>query len=351
MKTIEQIIQKIAPINGDMDTLIQQRLDSLTKPPGSLGRLEELAKTICRIRGEVVSEIKNKKIFVFAGDHGVVDSGVSAFPQEVTGQMLQNFIGGGAAINVLSRFAGASIEVIDVGVKGETPEGVMDKKVARSTQNMSLGPAMSSEEAIASIKAGIEVVEQACEKEKLDLIGFGEMGIGNTTAATAILAALCEESIDEITGKGTGINDQARLNKVAVIEKALEKNKPYAEDGLDILTKVGGFEIGAIAGGILAAASNRIPILLDGLIATAGALIAWKLQPAVTDYLIASHQSEEPGHKKMLNLLQVNPYLDFNLRLGEGTGAALLMNFSDASIKILNEMATFDSAGVSNKDE
>ncbi len=347
MNSVKQIIESIEPINGTFDQQIQERLDSLTKPPGSLGRLEELAATICRIRGEIVPGLKQKKIFVFAADHGVVESGVSAYPQEVTTQMLHNFAGGGAAINVLARDAGATIQVIDVGAKGETPDGVLNRKVGLGTANMSLGPAMSEEEAIHSLKVGIQIVEE-CEA---DIIGFGEMGIGNTTAATAILAAVCDESIESITGKGTGLNEESRLKKAAVIEKSLLINKPHSEDGLDLLSKVGGFEIGAIAGAILAAASKRIPILLDGLIATAGALIAMKLQPNVADYLIASHQSEEPGHKKMLELLQLKPYLEFNLRLGEGTGAALMMNFSNASIKILNEMATFDSAGVSNRDE
>lgn len=351
MKKLQQTIQKIKPVSSELDLEIQRKLDNLTKPPGSLGRLEELAKSLCRVHGKILAGLPRKAVVVFAADHGVVEEGVSAYPQEVTAQMLANFAAGGAAINVLARNAGAEVIVVDVGVKGIGAPGVLDKKIAGGTANMARGPAMTREQAVASIEAGIETIEELCARDSVDLLGLGEMGIGNTTAATAVLAALSGEPVPRITGRGTGVDDGGMKKKIAAIEKALTVNKPDPRDPLDVLQKVGGFEIGAIAGALLAAAARRIPVAVDGLISTAGALLAAGFSPGCRDAMIFSHQSVEPGHQKMLGLLGAKAYLDMNLRLGEGTGSVLLMLLADASLKILNEMATFDSAGVSGKEK
>lgn len=348
--SIEEVIQQIQPVSNDLDQKIQDRLDHLTKPLGSLGRLEELAKNLCRIHGKILTRLERKVVVVFAADHGVVEEGVSAYPQEVTAQMVANFVRGGAGINVLARHAGAEVIVVDAGVKGSVASsGVLNKKVAPGTANMVRGPAMTRDQARRCVEAGMEVVSQLHSQKPISLLGLGEMGIGNTTAATAVLAAISGVDAAEVTGFGTGISEEIRKKKIAAIRKALKKNKPSPRDGLDVLQKVGGFEIGAIAGAILASAALKIPVAVDGLISTAGALIAARLAPPAGDYLIASHQSQEPGHRKMLGELRLRPYLDMNLRLGEGTGSALLMSLADASLKILNEMATFDSAGVSKK--
>lgn len=350
MKRLDAVLKQIKPVDGKLDQEIQRRLDHLTKPVGSLGRLEELAKTLCRIRGEIISGLDRKVIVVFAADHGVVEEGVSAYPQEVTAQMVANFAAGGAAINVLARQVGAEVVVVDAGVKSPVKfKSVRQKKVAPGTANMAQGPAMTLEQARRSLELGMETVSELHSEKPISILGLGEMGIGNTTAATAVLAALTGEAVEKITGLGTGISSDGKKKKVAAIEKALKINNPNQKNGLDILRKVGGFEIGAIAGAILAAAANRIPVAVDGLISTAGALIACSLAPRSVDILIASHQSVEPGHQKMLQVLKLEPYLDMNLRLGEGTGSALLMGLADASLKILSEMATFDSAGVSKK--
>lgn len=351
MSLYKETIQKIKPVSDELDEQIQLHLDSLTKPQGSLGRLEELAKNLCRIRGKILSPGLKKGIIVFAADHGVVSSGVSAFPQEVTGQMLTNFISGGAAINVLARHAGARVLVVDVGVnQTSTPDGVVSRKIGMGTANMEQMAAMTLEEAEASLDAGINSFNDLNQNGEIDVVGLGEMGIGNTTSATAILAAFTGAGVASIAGCGTGLTEEGKIHKIKVIETALEKHKPNPERPLEILSKVGGFEIGAIAGAILAASSRRIPVFLDGLIATAAALVAVKLAPDTAGYLVASHCSEEPGHRKMLSLLDLKPYFDLNMRLGEGSGTPLLMNLAEASLKILNEMATFDSAGVSEKN-
>lgn len=352
MNLIEKTLSQIQKVSTKLDADIQRRLDHLTKPVGSLGRLEELAKTLCRIHGTVAPRLSRKVILVFAADHGVAEEGVSAYPQEVTVQMVANFAAGGAAINVLARHVGAEVIVVDAGVKAATEAaGVIQKKVAPGTANMARGAAMTEAQARRSLEVGMEVFSSAHQSKPIGLLGLGEMGIGNTTAATAILAALTGLPVATVTGFGTGISEEGKRKKIAAIQKALKLNKPDPKDGLDVLAKVGGFEIGAIAGAILAAASRKIPIALDGLISTAGALVARALAPASVDYLIASHQSIEPGHQKMMAQLHLNPYLDMNMRLGEGTGSALLMGLADASLKILNEMATFDSAGVSKKEK
>lgn len=347
-KKIEETIQKIRPVDLQLMEKAQEKLDNLTKPQGSLGKLEDFARRIVGISGTLSPAIKRKVIFVMAGDHGVVEEGVSVYPQEVTFQMVYNFIRGGAGINVLARHMGAEIVVVDMGVAKDFPreESIIRKKIAYGTNNMTKGLAMSKDEAERAIIAGIEVFEDELNKKRIDIIGLGEMGIANTTSSSAIVACLTESNVEEVTGSGTGLNQEQIKNKIKVIKKALEINNPNPQDGLDVLSKVGGFEIGGLAGCILAAASHRVPIVIDGFISVASALIALKLAPLVKDYIFASHNSVEKGHKIALKYIEKVPMFDLGMRLGEGTGAALGISFIEAGVKILNEMATFTDAGV-----
>jgi nicotinate-nucleotide--dimethylbenzimidazole phosphoribosyltransferase len=324
----------------------QAHLDTLTKPPGSLGRLEELAVRLAAIGGRA-PRVGSPVIFTFAADHGVVAEGVSAYPQSVTAQMVENFLRGGAAVNVLARQAGARVVVADFGVAtlfGERP-GLVARSFGPGTLNMAIGPAMTREQAVAAIEAGAALAAAAIDAGA-DLLGTGEMGIGNTTAASAITAAITGADPDAVTGRGTGLDAAARAHKVAVVRRALEVNRPVADDGLDVLGKVGGFEIAGLAGVMLAGAARRVPVALDGFIAGAAALIAVTLAPAARHALLASHRSAEPGHTIALAHLGLAPYLDLELRLGEGTGAALFIHLARAAAAIHGEMATFKSAGV-----
>ncbi|MBU0478856.1 nicotinate-nucleotide--dimethylbenzimidazole phosphoribosyltransferase [bacterium] len=354
MDKIKQVISRIKPLDSKLMDEAQRRLDSLTKPRGSLGRLEEFAKQIVGITGSLKPEFGNKVIFTMAGDHGVVEEGVSAFPQEVTPQMVYNFLREGAGINVLARHVGAKVIVIDMGVAAEirNPKSeirnFMDKKVGFGTKNMTKGTAMTREEAVKSIENGIEVFMER-KKHGIDILGTGDMGIGNTTPSSAVIAAFSGIEVEKVTGRGTGISDEAFENKVRVIKKALDINKPNPEDPIDVLAKVGGFEIGGLCGCVLGAAASNTPVVIDGLISTAGALIAYELCPQVKDYIFAAHKSVEAGHQYMLSRMNLNPILDLNMRLGEGTGAALGISVIEAGIKILNEMATFEDAGVSEE--
>lgn len=325
------------------------RQNNLTKPPGSLGRLEEISIQVAGITGQARPVIKEKAVVTCAGDHGVVAQGVSAFPQEVTPQMVYNFLNGGAAINVLARHVGARVVVVDAGVAAdfEPQPGLVIKKVAHGTADMTQGPAMSRAQAVQAIEAGIEVVEDEIARG-LSIVAVGDMGIGNTTPSSGIVAAITGRPVAEVTGRGTGINDEQLAHKMAVIRKALAVNRPDPDDALDVLSKVGGFEIGTIAGVVLGAAAHHIPAVIDGFISTAGALIAGELAPLAREYMIAAHASAEIGHRAMLDRLGLIPCLDFDLRLGEGTGAALVLSVVEAACKILDEMATFESAGVSD---
>ncbi len=348
MRALERIRRDIQKIDFSLAADTQRRLDHLTKPQGSLGRLEVLAKQVVDITGLRNPLLTHKVIFVMAGDHGVTEEGVSAFPKEVTPQMVMNFLRGGAGINVLARHAGAKVVVADLGVAVDLaphPELVI-KKVGYGTRNMARGPAMTREEAVQSIENGIDIFEREF-KNGVHLSATGEMGIGNTTAASAIAAVITGRSIETVTGKGTGINDEAWIRKVAAIRKAIDLNKPDAKDAIEVLSKVGGYEIGGLAGVILASASRRVPVVVDGFISSAAALIAVTIEPKVKDYMIASHTSVEQGHKVIWDYLHLKPILDLDLRLGEGTGAALAMGIVEAGVKILNEMATFEIAGVS----
>jgi len=348
---IEDTIQKIRPVNFRLMEKAQEKLNNLTKPQGSLGKLEDFARRIVGISGTLSPVIKRKVIFVMAGDHGVVGEGVSAYPQEVTFQMVYNFIRGGAGINVLAKHIGAEILVVDMGVAKEFPpeKGLIIKKVAYGTKNIAKGPAMSKNEAERAIISGIEVFEDELNRKGIDIVGLGEMGIANTSSSSAVVACFTKSKVEEVTGRGTGIDEDQLKNKIRVIKQAIEVNHPDPKDGLDVLSKVGGFEIGGLVGCILAAASHRVPIVIDGFISCASALVAIKLAPLAKDYIFASHNSVEKGHKIALKYIGKIPMFDLGMRLGEGTGAALGISFIEAGVKILTQMATFKEAGVDNK--
>jgi len=347
MALLEQTIAAIQNLDETAMQAARERQSQLTKPPGSLGRLERLSIQIAGIQGKARPDVSRKALFVMAGDHGVVAEGVTAFPQDVTWQMVANFAAGGAAINVLGRQVGAKVVVVDVGVVGDAPASaaVIVKKVGRGTKNMAVGPAMSRKEAVRAVEVGIEVLAAEMDPP-LDLVGVGDMGIGNTTPSAAIISAFTGRSPAEVTGRGTGIDDARHAHKIGVIARALAVNQPDAAEALDVLAKVGGFEIGAIAGVMLAAAARRVPVVVDGVISSAGALVAAGLAPKVKDYLIAGHRSVEPGHRAALEHLGLEPLLDLEMRLGEGTGGAIAMHVVEAAVRTLNEMATFAEAGV-----
>jgi nicotinate-nucleotide--dimethylbenzimidazole phosphoribosyltransferase len=350
MTTIDRTISDIGDLDLRLMAEAQGRLDNLTKPQGSLGRLEELAKLVVGITKNKNPNFKNKVIFTLASDHGVVEEGVSAFPQEVTPQMVYNFINRGAAINVLAKHVEARVVIVDSGIASDLKphQDLIVKKAGYGTKNMTKGSAMTKQEAVKAIENGIEVFSDEFKKG-IDIIGTGDMGIGNTTASSAITSIITGSSVEDITGRGTGIDDKIYINKIKVIKKALEANKPDPNDPIDVLAKVGGFEIAGLCGIILAASAGRIPVVIDGFISSAAALIAYQLAPKTKNYMIAAHLSQEQGHKIILNHIGLKPLLDLSLRLGEGTGAALGIGLVEAGIKILAEMATFKTAAVSEK--
>lgn len=349
MTDLSRVLERIAEPVGAAGAEARQRLDRLTKPPGSLGRLEELAWRLCAIADRCPPRLDRAAIFTLAGDHGVVAAGVSAYPQIVTAQMVENIARGGAAVNALARWAGAEVVVADLGVAAPMAPhpAIVSARIGPGTRDMTTGPAMAPEGARAAIGVGIALVE-AERARGLDLAATGEMGIGNTTAASAIVAALTGAEVDEVVGPGTGVDAAGRVRKVDAIRRALDLNRPNPADALDVLAKVGGFEIAGLVGVVLAAASHRVPLVVDGFIAGAAALVAVRLAPAARAYLIASHRSAEPGHRHVLDALGLEPYLDLGMRLGEGTGAALCIGLARAAVAILTEMATFKSAGVSD---
>ena len=349
---IRNTLASITPVSQQRIQVAQAHLDNLTKPPGSLGLLEQLAIKYATIRETDRPSIKKKAVIIFAADHGVTVEGLSAYPAEVTPQMVQNFLKGGAAVNVLARQQGADVLVVDIGVNhsfAPQPE-LLDRKIAFGTKNLARQPAMTRSEAEQAIAIGIQLANQLAVKE-VDLLATGEMGIGNTTASSAILSILSGLSASQVTGRGTGIDDKTFDHKIAVIEQALALHKLDPDDPIDILAKVGGFEIGGIMGFVLGAAAKKIPLVIDGLISGAGASLAFKLNPAVKDYIFASHRSVEPGHQIFFDLLQLPPLYDLKMRLGEGTGAVLAFNLIEASVKIYTEMATFQSAGISESSQ
>jgi nicotinate-nucleotide--dimethylbenzimidazole phosphoribosyltransferase len=354
MTLLDKTIKDITPQDQEYRRKAQLRLDQLTMPHWALGRLMDLALDLAGMTRSLTPAVARKAVVVMAGDHGVVAEGISKFPQEVTPQMVGNFVNGGGGINALAKQAGARVVVVDMGVaadlSGMAKSGkIIDRKIAAGTANLAAGPAMTREQALAALEAGIEVALEL--GKEIDLFGTGDMGIGNTTPSTAIVAAITGASVEKVTGRGTGLDDGQLEHKVRVIKKGLSVNRPDPADGLDVLAKVGGFEIGGIAGLILGAAAQRKPVLIDGFISTAGALIAQLLAPDCRDYLIAAHRSVEPGHKIMHDHLGLTPLLDLNLRLGEGTGAALAMNVVAAARAVLTEVATFEEAMVATADK
>jgi nicotinate-nucleotide--dimethylbenzimidazole phosphoribosyltransferase len=352
MTELSQIISQIEPVDPAWLSQAQERLDFLTKPRGSLGRLEELAARYVGIRREPMPALELKKVVVFAADHGVVAEGVSAYPQEVTFQMVYNFLRGGAGINVLARHVKARVEVVDIGVNHDFEElpGLVSRKVAYGSRNLAQESALTREEALEALLVGVERAE-AATAEGVDALAAGDMGIGNTTAAAALASVFTGRPVSAVTGRGTGIEDHVLRHKVAVINRALSRHRPDPNDPVGVLAAVGGLEIAGIAGLILGAAAARRPLLLDGFIATAGALVATALAPSARDYLIAAHRSVEPGHQTMLDSLGLKPLVNLQMRLGEGTGAALGLGLLEAGVRIYREMATFAEAGVAEKEE
>jgi nicotinate-nucleotide--dimethylbenzimidazole phosphoribosyltransferase len=349
---LAQLTSQIKPLDPEWTARAQERLDSLTKPPGSLGKLEELAAQYVAIREELFPRLEMKRVVVFAGDHGVVAEKVSAYPQEVTYQMVLNFLRGGAGINVLARHAGARVEVVDIGVNHdfEPDPQLISRKVAYGTRNMAQEPAMTREEVLRAVWVGVERAQEAVE-DGVDVLAGGDMGIGNTTPAAALATVFTGRPAGAVTGRGTGIDVSAFSHKVAVINRAIALNKPTADDPVGALAAVGGLEIAGLTGLILGAAAAKRPLLLDGFIATAGALVAAAMAPAVTGYLIAAHRSVEPGHQLMLDHLGLHPLVSLKMRLGEGTGAALGINLLEAGWRLYREMATFAEASVAGKND
>ena len=355
MSSLEKTLQKIFPQDTESRTLAKERLDQLALPHWALGDLMDLAIELAGMTRSLHPPVGRKAIVTMAGDHGVTVEGVSKFPREVTPQMVYNFVNGGAGINAMARQAGAKVFVVDMGVDADLNDlakagKIINKKIGLGTGNIAAGPAMSPAMARRAVESGIDVANQL--GPDFDIFGTGDMGIGNTTPSTAIAAICTGKTAEELTGRGTGLDDQQLMHKICIIKKILKINSPNSRDGLDILAKVGGFEIGGIAGLILGAAAQRKPVLVDGFISTAGALIAYKIEPFVRDYLIFSHRSVEPGHRFMQEMLGcTRPLLDLNFRLGEGTGAALAMNLVEAAVSILTEVATFSEAAVAGADK
>ncbi len=350
---LTRTLDAIVPPDEAVASATQRVLDFKTKPRGSLGRLEGLACRIAAMRGAVKPPLPSRAIVVMGADHGVAAEGVSAYPSEVTRQMLLNFAAGGAAINVLARQAGARLVVVDMGVLEPLPAGcgVRAERVGAGTRSLVREPAMSEEQARAALETGIRIAGELAD-DGVELIGLGEMGIGNTTASTALVAAFTGAAPDTITGRGTGIDDAGWLHKVGVVRRALAlhgfEGGVGGRDPLHVLACLGGYEIAGLAGVALGAAARRVPVLLDGFISTAAGLVAARLAPLATGYFVAAHRSVEVGHGVALEALGLRPLLDLDMRLGEGTGAALAMGVVDAALAILHDMATFESAGVAD---
>ncbi|MCL6610000.1 MAG: nicotinate-nucleotide--dimethylbenzimidazole phosphoribosyltransferase [Peptococcaceae bacterium] len=348
---LEKTVQTIGPLDREAMKNARRRVDSLIKPPGSLGRLEELAVQLAGIQGRTIPEYGSRAVILMAGDHGVVSEGVSAAPREITYQMLSAFTGGVAGISVLSRMAGADLVVVDVGVAVPVDiPGVLNHKVREGTGNITAGPAMSREEAVKALEAGIRVAADQIESGRR-LLATGDMGIGNTTPSSAILAVLAGIPPEEATGRGTMVNDRVLERKVWAVKEAIRVNRPDPGDGIDVVSKVGGLEIAGLAGVILGAASRRIPVVIDGFISTAAAMVACAIKKEAREFIIPSHLSGERGHAYMLEHLGLKPLLHLDMRLGEGTGAVLAMGIVEAACRIMKEMASFEQAGLSDLDE
>jgi nicotinate-nucleotide--dimethylbenzimidazole phosphoribosyltransferase len=349
---LNKTIRNIGQLDERAMDEARTRQDQLTKPAGSLGRLEDISVLLAGIQGRAKPRIQNKAVVVMAADHGVVAEGTSAYPQAVTSQMVLNFLRGGAGINVIARQVGARVVVVDMGVAEQIPPHpqLLSRKVGPGTRNMAAGPAMTEDEAIRSLETGIQVVEAEIAKG-LDIVATGDMGIGNTTASSAICSVMTGKKPAEVTGRGTGIDDTQLKHKTEIIERAIRVNSPDAENALAVLAGVGGFEIGGLVGVMLGAGAHRVPVVVDGFISGAAALIAAGLAPSMRSFMIAGHVSVEAGHKVALQHLGLKPLVDLNMRLGEGTGAAIGIFLCETAAKILSEMATFGEAGVSEKGE
>jgi len=346
---LEQVRSAIRPADPEVGRRTQALLDQKTKPQGSLGRLEELAVRVAAARGEVVPAPPVKAVVVMAADHGVAAEGVSAFPPEVTAQMVANFARGGAAINALARAAGAEVVVVDMGVRAPVAlPGVIARRIGPGTSSFTAGPAMTRAQAVAGLEAGIELATEL-GRRGVTLLGAGEMGIGNTTSAAALSACLLGAPPDELVGPGTGVDEAGLARKRDVVRRAVALHGIPGLDPVEALARVGGFELAGMAGLALGAAAHRIPLVVDGFISSAAALAAVRIAPAAAGYLVLSHRSAEPGHRLVTEALGQRPLLDLELRLGEGTGAALAMPLVDAALRILREMATFADAGVAER--
>ena len=349
--SLQSVIETITPPAENLRSAAQDKIDNKTKPLGALGKLEDLAVQMSLIQGDLNPALKRKALYVFAGDHGIAAEGVSAFPAEVTGQMVQNFLSGGAAINVICRHQGIDIRVVDMGVNADFDDHpvLLQKKVRKGTRNFAGQNAMTVEEAARALENGAAVFNDAHQEQEIDIVGLGEMGIANTTSATAIICAVTGVSPVEATGRGTGVDDRGLEHKAKVIQKALDFHDPNPADGFDILQRMGGFEVAGIAGAALAAASQGTAVVLDGVISTAAGLIAYLINPDIRGYLIAGHRSVEISQAAALAHMELEPVIDFGMRLGEGTGAAMTIDVVDAACRIMREMASFDEAEVSQK--
>lgn len=342
MSLLENISRNIYPLDKSSMEKAKKRLDRLIKPKGSLGKMEDICMQLAGIYEQKEFDTSKKVIIAFAGDHGVYEEGVAPDPQDITVLQFPNFTKGLCGVGVISKFVGADVVAVDVGINCDKRlEGVLDYRIRKGTSNMAKGPAMSREEAIRSLEIGIEVSEE-CIKKDYKIIGIGEMGIANTTPSTAIVSVICGCKPEEITGIGAGLKKERLEHKAQVIKRAIELNNPNPTDGIDVLAKVGGFEIGAMAGVILGCSANRIPVVIDGFISYAAALIAYKINPKCKEYMIASHMSAEQGTQKALEILKLSPILNMDMRLGEGSGAALAFNIIEASNYTYKNMATFD---------
>ncbi|WP_435921971.1 nicotinate-nucleotide--dimethylbenzimidazole phosphoribosyltransferase [Paenibacillus sp. DYY-L-2] len=350
-RALSEIIRSIQAPDAAVSAAAAAHLDQLTKPPGSLGKLEALAIKLAGMTGKVQPSFSNRGVVVMAADHGVCEEGISAFPAEVTPQMVLNFLAGGAAVNVLARQAGAEVMCVDIGVNAELDHpALISRKIRYGTANMAVGPAMTREEAEAAVMAGIDIVEEAVSRG-ISCFVTGEMGIGNTTPSAAMMSVFTGNSPLDSVGRGTGIDDERLRHKAQVVERALACNEPDPADPIGVLSKVGGLEIAGLTGVILGAAANRCPVVLDGFISGAAALAAARLAPESVNYMIASHVSHEKGHHDLLDRLGLTPMLFLDMRLGEGTGGVLALHLIDAACRIMAEMATFASAGVSTGTE
>jgi nicotinate-nucleotide--dimethylbenzimidazole phosphoribosyltransferase len=348
MASLDTTVGRISAPDEGCAAAAQRAFDAKTKPRGSLGRLEELASQVAAVRRQPLPGPQPAAVVVVAGDHGIAEEGVSAYPQEVTAQMLANFAAGGAAICVLARAAGARLVVVDAGVRGDLRvPGVLDRRIGPGTANAARGPAMTRAQAVRALETGIELAE-GLTADGVALLALGDMGIGNTAVSSALAACLLGREPEALVGRGTGVDDEGLRVKVAAVRRALEVNAPDPADPVGVLAAVGGFEHGVLAGLALGAAAAHVPVVLDGLIVTSAALVAARIAPAAAGAMIASHLSPEPGHGLILAALGLEPLLDLRMRLGEGSGAALGLQVVNDALLLLRDMATFEGAGVTD---